>query len=127
MRMKATLLDGSYHPVDSSEMAFKTAASMAFKDCMKIAEPYLLEPIQSLKVLVPDDKQGDIMSVLSKRRGSVLGMNSMGDGMTELIAEAPEAEMLDFALVLRQITQGLGEFSAEFARYEMLAAGAAVK
>ncbi len=127
VRMKATLLDGSYHPVDSSEMAFKTAASMAFKDCMKIAEPYLLEPIQSLKVLVPDDKQGDIMSVLSKRRGSVLGMNSMGDGMTELIAEAPEAEMLDFALVLRQITQGLGEFSAEFARYEMLAAGAAVK
>ncbi len=87
----------------------------------------MLEPIQSLKVLVPDDKQGDIMSVLSKRRGSVLGMNSMGDGMTELIAEAPEAEMLDFALVLRQITQGLGEFSAEFARYEMLAAGAAVK
>lgn len=127
VRMKATLLDGSYHPVDSSEMAFKTAASMAFKDCMKIAEPYLLEPIQSLKVLVPDDKQGDIMSVLSKRRGSVLGMNSMGDGMTELIAEAPEAEMLDFALVLRQITQGLGEFSAEFARYEMLVAGAAVK
>lgn len=124
VRMKATLLDGSYHPVDSSEMAFKTAASMAFKDCMKIAEPYLLEPIQSLKVLVPDDKQGDVMSVLSKRRGSVLGMNSMGDGMTELIAEAPEAEMLDFALVLRQITQGLGEFSAEFARYEMAAAAA---
>ncbi|MBD5128386.1 MAG: elongation factor G [Ruminococcaceae bacterium] len=122
VRLKATLLDGSYHPVDSSEMAFKTAASMAFKDCMKIAEPYLLEPIQSLKVLVPDDKQGDVMSVLSKRRGSVLGMNSMGDGMTELIAEAPEAEMLDFALVLRQITQGLGEFSAEFARYEMAAA-----
>ncbi len=124
VRLKATLLDGSYHPVDSSEMAFKTAASMAFKDCMKIAEPYLLEPIQSLKVLVPDDKQGDVMSVLSKRRGSVLGMNSMGDGMTELIAEAPEAEMLDFALVLRQITQGLGEFSAEFARYEMAAAAA---
>ena len=127
VRLKATLLDGSYHPVDSSEMAFKTAASMAFKDCMKIAEPYLLEPIQSLRVLVPDDKQGDVMSVLSKRRGSVLGMNSMGDGMTELTAEAPEAEMLDFALVLRQITQGLGEFSAEFARYEMAAAGASAK
>lgn len=127
VRIKATLLDGSYHPVDSSEMAFKTAASMAFKDCMKIAEPYLLEPIQSLKVLVPDDKQGDVMSVLSKRRGSVLGMNSLGDGSTELTAEAPEAEMLDFALVLRQITQGLGEFSAEFARYEMLTPGAAVK
>ncbi len=127
VRLKATLIDGSYHPVDSSEMAFKTAASMAFKDCMKEAQPYLLEPLQSLTVLVPDDKQGDVMSVLSKRRGSVLGMNSLGDGMTELIAEAPESEIVDFALVLRQITQGLGEFTAEFARYEMLPAGAEVK
>lgn len=127
VRIKATLLDGSYHPVDSSELAFKTAASMAFKDCMKIAEPYLLEPLQNLKVLVPDDKQGDVMSVISKKRGSVLGMNSFGDGTTELSAEAPEAEMQDFALILRQITQGLGEFSAEFSRYEMLPAGAQVK
>ncbi len=118
VRLKATLLDGSYHPVDSSEMAFKTAASMAFKDCMKIAEPYLLEPLYTFTILVPDDKQGDVMSVLSKRRGSVLGMSSMGDGTTELTAEAPEAEMQDFALVLRQITQGLGEFTSEFARYE---------
>ena len=94
---------------------------------MKIAEPYLLEPIQSLSVLVPDDKQGDVMSMLSKKRGSVLGMNSMGDGMTELIAEAPESEMQDFALSLRQITQGLGEFSAEFARYEMLPSGTEIK
>lgn len=127
VRLKATLLDGSYHPVDSSEMAFKTAASMAFKDCMKEAQPYLLEPLHNLKILVPDDKQGDVMSVLSKRRGSVLGMNSVGGGMTELTAEAPEAEMQDFALVLRQITQGLGEFISEFARYEMLPAGTAVK
>ncbi len=127
VRLKATLIDGSYHPVDSSEMAFKTAASMAFKDCMKEAQPYLLEPLNSLTILVPDDKQGDIMSVLSKRRGSVLGMNSVGDGMTELLAEAPEAEMVDFALVLRQITQGLGEFTSEFARYEMLPAGAEIK
>ena len=100
---------------------------MAFRDCMKQAEPYLLEPLQSFKILVPDDKQGDVMSMLSKRRGSVLGMNSVGGGMTELAAEAPEAEMQDFALVLRQITQGLGEFTAEFARYEMLPAGAEVK
>ncbi len=127
VRLKATLIDGSYHPVDSSEMAFKTAASMAFKDCMKEAQPYLLEPLQSLTILVPDDKQGDVMSVLSKRRGSVLGMNALGDGMTELIAEAPEAEMVDFAMVLRQITQGLGEFIAEFARYEMLPAGTEIK
>ena len=127
VRVKATLIDGSYHPVDSSEMSFKTASSMAFRDCMKQAEPYLLEPLQSFKILVPDDKQGDVMSMLSKRRGSVLGMNSVGGGMTELAAEAPEAEMQDFALVLRQITQGLGEFTAEFARYEMLPAGAEVK
>ena len=121
VRLKATLLDGSYHPVDSSELAFKTAASMAFHSCMEQAKPYLLEPVDSYKILVPDDKQGDVMSVLSKRRGSVLGMNSVGDGMTELTAEAPEAEMQDFALVLRQITQGLGEFTAEFARYDMAA------
>lgn len=127
VRLKATLIDGSYHPVDSSEMAFKTAASMAFKDCMKEAQPYLLEPVQSLKILLPDDKQGDVMSVLSKRRGSVLGMNSVGEGMTELTAEAPEAELSDFALVLRQITQGLGEFTAEFARYDMLPPGTDIK
>ena len=127
VRLKATLIDGSYHPVDSSEMAFKTAASMAFKDCMKEAQPYLLEPVKSLTILVPDDKQGDVMSVLSKRRGSVLGMNSVGGGMTELLAEAPEAEIVDFALVLRQITQGLGEFTSEFARYDMLPAGTEIK
>ncbi len=127
VRLKATLVDGSYHPVDSSEMAFKTAASMAFKDCMKEAQPYLLEPVKSLTILVPDDKQGDVMSVLSKRRGSVLGMNSVGGGMTELLAEAPESEIVDFALVLRQITQGLGEFTAEFARYDMLPAGTEIK
>lgn len=127
VRLKATLIDGSYHPVDSSEMAFKTAASMAFKDCMKEAQPYLLEPVDSLKILLPDDKQGDVMSVLSKRRGSVLGMNSVGNGMTELLAEAPEAELGDFALTLRQITQGLGEFTSEFARYDMLPPGTEVK
>lgn len=123
VRFKATLIDGSYHPVDSSEMAFKTAASMAFRDCLKEAAPFILEPVDSLKILVPDDKQGDVMSVLSKRRGSVLGMNSVGGGMTELYADAPAAEMQDFALVLRQITQGLGEFTSAHARYEMLPAG----
>ena len=125
--LKAVLVDGSYHPVDSNEMAFKTAASMAFKDCMKEAQPYLLEPVDSLKILLPDDKQGDVMSVLSKRRGSVLGMNSVGGGMTELLAEAPEAELGDFALTLRQITQGLGEFTSEFARYDMLPPGTEIK
>lgn len=118
VRFKATLIDGSYHPVDSSEMAFKTAASMAFRDCLKEAAPFVLEPIDTLKILVPDDKQGDVMSILSKRRGSVLGMNSVGGGMTELYADAPAAEMQDFALVLRQITQGLGEFTSAHARYD---------
>ena len=127
VRLKATLIDGSYHPVDSSEMAFKTAASMAFKDCMKEAQPYLLEPVDSLKIILPEDKQGDVMSVLSKRRGSVLGMNSIGNGVSELLAEAPEAELGDFALTLRQITQGLGEFTAEFARYDMLPPGTEIK
>lgn len=117
VRIKATLLDGSYHPVDSSEMAFKTAASMAFKDCMAQALPYLLEPLDNYTIFVPDDKQGDVMSVISKRRGSVLGMTSVGGGITELNVEAPEAEMQDFALVLRQITQGMGEFTSEFSRY----------
>ena len=127
VRLKATLIDGSYHPVDSSELAFKTAASMAFKSCMEQAEPYLLEPLSSYKILVPDDKQGDVISVLSKRRGSVMGMNSIGEGMSEINAEAPDAEMMDFALVLRQITQGLGEFTSEFSRYEMLPAGTEIK
>ena len=127
VRVKATLIDGSYHPVDSSEMSFKTAASMAFRDCMKEADPYLIEPVDTFTITLPDDKQGDVMSVISKRRGSVLGMNGGENGMSELVCEAPEAEMQDFALVLRQITQGLGEFTSEFARYEALPAGAAVK
>ena len=108
-------------------MSFKTAASMAFRDCLAQAEPYLIEPVNTYTILVPDDKQGDVMSVISKRRGSVLGMNSTGSGMSELTAEAPVAEMQDFALALRQITQGLGEFTSEFARYDALPAGAAVK
>lgn len=116
--VKATLIDGSYHPVDSSEMSFKTAASMAFRDCLAQAEPYLIEPVDTYTIVVPDDKQGDVISAITKRRGSVLGMNGAGNGMSELSAEAPEAEMQDFALALRQITQGLGEFSAEFSRYE---------
>ena len=100
---------------------------MAFKDCMKEAQPYLLEPVDGLKILLPDDKQGDVMRVLSTRRGSVLGMNSVGGGMTELHAEAPEAELGDFALTLRQITQGLGEFTSEFARYDLLRPGSEIR
>ena len=119
--LKAILVDGSYHPVDSSEMAFKTAASIAYREGMPQAEPTLLEPIGSLSVLVPDENTGDIMGDLNKRRGRVLGMNpSDAKGYTEVIAEVPEAEMQDFALALRQMTQGRGEFTFEHIRYEQL-------
>ena len=120
--LKAILVDGSYHPVDSSEMAFKTAASMAFKEGLKQADPVLLEPIGSLSVIVSDDKTGDVMGELNKRRGRMLGMNPAGDGMTEILADVPVREMHDFATYLRQVTRGLGEFTFEFVRYEQLPA-----
>lgn len=121
--LKAILVDGSYHPVDSSEMAFKMAASIAYKDGMRQAEPVLLEPIGSLSVFVPDDNTGDMMGELNKRRGRVLGMNpAEKKGMTEIVAEVPMAEMADFTLLLRQMTQGQGVFTFEKARYEPLPA-----
>ncbi len=118
--LKATLVDGSYHPVDSSEMAFKTAASLAYKTGLPQASPIILEPIGSLKVQVPDDTTGDMMGELNKRRGRVLGMNSIGDGMTEIEAETPMSEMQDFATLVRQMTQGSGSFTLEFLRYDPL-------
>lgn len=119
--IKAILVDGSYHPVDSSEMAFKMAASIAFKEGLRQAEPVLLEPIGALNVFVPDDNTGDIMGELNKRRGRVLGMNPAEKrGMTEVIAEVPMAEMQDFALLLRQVTQGRGDFAFKKVRYEQL-------
>ncbi|MGN1404152.1 MAG: elongation factor G [Ruminococcus sp.] len=121
--VKAILVDGSYHPVDSSEMAFKTAASIAYKEGMKQAEPTLLEPIGSLEVSIPDDNTGDIMGDLNKRRGRVLGMNpSEEEGMTVILAEVPMREMADFAMQLRQMTQGEGTFTLEPVRYEQLPA-----
>lgn len=118
--LKARLVDGSYHPVDSSEMAFKMAASIAYREGIPQASPVLLEPIDTLKVLVPDANTGDMMGELNKRRGRVLGMNPEEDNMTMIEAEVPEAEMQDFAMLLRQMTQGAGSFSMEFARYEQL-------
>ena len=121
--VKAILVDGSYHPVDSSEMSFKTAASLAYKEGMKQAEPTLLEPVGLMSVTVPDECTGDIMGDLNKRRGRVLGMNSVEDqGMTFISAEVPLREMADYALQLRQMTQGEGTFSMAFARYEQLPA-----
>lgn len=115
--LKATLYDGSYHPVDSSEMAFKTAASLAFKAAMPKANVAILEPVGTLTVTLPNDNLGDIMGDVTKRRGRVLGTNPIEDGQ-ELVAEVPMAEMGDFSTVLRSITAGRGSYSLEFARYE---------
>lgn len=118
--LKATLLDGSYHPVDSSEMAFIMAAKIAYKAAMPEAGPVILEPIHTLRVHVPNDNTGDIMGDVTKRRGRVLGMEPDEDGLQTIIAEAPLAEISDFTTFLRQTTQGRGWFTTEFTRYEIL-------
>lgn len=116
--IKATLYDGSYHPVDSSEMSFKTAASLAYKNGIPNASPVLLEPIYSLKVKVPDANMGDVMGEVNKRRGRVLGMNPAEKGVQIVEAEVPMAEMSDFSTFIKQATQGRGSYELEFARYE---------
>ena len=116
--VKAVLYDGSYHPVDSSEMAFKTAAVQAFKKGFMDASPVLLEPIASVKVIVPDKYTGDVMGNLTKRRGRVLGMNPIEGGKQEVIADVPMSEMFGYNTDLRSMTGGSGDFSYEFARYE---------
>lgn len=116
--LKATLTDGSYHPVDSSEMAFKTAAIQAFKDGFMQAMPILLEPIVTLSVVVPDEYTGDVMGDLNKRRGRVSGMNTLYDGRTEILDDIPQASLLGYSTDLRSMTGGIGEFSYEFSHYE---------
>ena len=116
--VKAVLYDGSYHPVDSSEMAFKTAASQAFKKGFMEASPVLLEPIASLKVTVPDKFTGDVMGDLNKRRGRVLGMNPDHKGNTIVEADIPMSELYGYSTQLRSMTGGSGSYSYEFARYE---------
>ena len=116
--VKAVLYDGSYHPVDSSEMAFKTATTMAFKKGFMEASPVLLEPIVSMKVTVPNDYTGDVMGDLNKRRGRVLGMSPVGSGKTVVEAEVPELEIYGYATALRSMTGGSGDFEYDFARYE---------
>ena len=126
--LKATLYFGSYHPVDSSEMAFKTAAAIAFKNGIPQAQPTILEPIGTLKAYMPDDNLGDIMGDITKRRGRVLGMGPSNEPrMQELVAEVPLAEMGDFATVLRSVTAGRGFFALEFSRYEDAPANIAAK
>ena len=115
--LKATLYDGSYHPVDSNEMSFKMAAKIAFRK-LDTASPVLLEPIMSVTVCVPDDYMGDIIGDLNKRRGRIMGMDAAGKGQQQILAEVPEAEIFKYATDLRSMTQGRGTFKAEFIRYE---------
>jgi elongation factor G len=118
VRLKATLVDGKYHPVDSKEVAFVSAAKLAFQDGVKRAKPVLLEPVVTVNVYVPDRYMGDVIGDMNKRRGRILGMNPIGGGIQEIVAEAPMAEMTRYAIDLRAITQARGSFHTEFARYE---------
>lgn len=121
--IKATLLDGSYHPVDSSEMAFKIAASIASKEALKLADPVILEPIGQLEVIIPEVNTGDIIGELNKRRGRILSMDSCSKkGFSKIEADIPEREMFDFSTSLKSLTQGAGSFSYKHKRYEQLPA-----
>ena len=125
--LKAVLYDGSYHPVDSNEMAFKLAAILAFKEAMPNAAPTLLEPVGALAVTVPEAYVGDVMGDLSKRRGRPMGMNPDADGNTVVEAEVPMAEMASYAIDLRAMTQARGSFTLEFVRYEEVPKAAQAK
>jgi elongation factor G len=117
--LKATLVDGSYHDVDSSEMSFKLAAAIAFKEGLKNANPTILEPIYTLKVTVPDSMMGDIIGDINKRRGQIMGMvPSKESGIQEVSAEVPLSEMSSYAIDLRSMSRGRGSFEMEFARYQ---------
>ena len=118
VNLKAVLYDGSYHPVDSSEIAFKTAAQLAFKAALPEANPCLLEPVGELKVTVPDSYMGDVIGDLNKRRGRVMGMDPTGDGDQIITAEVPMGEMGSYAIDLRAMTQSRGSFTFHFVRYE---------
>ena len=127
VNIKAVLYDGSYHDVDSNEMAFKIAASLAFKKGIAEAKPCLLEPVMRLEIIVPDDYVGDVMGYMNKRIGKILGMEPLAEGGQNLMAEAPQAELFDYAIVLRSMTQARGNFSMHFERYEEVPAQIAQK
>lgn len=125
--IKAVLYDGSYHDVDSNEVSFKIAASLAFKKGIVAANPCLLEPIMKLEITVPEKYTGDVMGDMNKRRGRILGMEPTDNGKTKLLAEAPQSELFDYAIVLRAMTQARGTFTVEFSKYEELPAHLAEK
>lgn len=124
--LRATLYDGSYHAVDSSEMAFKTAARIAYKKGTMEAGPVLLEPIYHVEVLIPDEYMGDIIGDMNRRRGRIMGMNQV-DGMQQVVAEVPQAEMFKYATDLRSMTQARGSFTMQFERYEEIPGNIAQK
>ena len=127
VNIKAVLYDGSYHDVDSNEMAFKIAASLAFKKGIAEAKPCLLEPVMKLEIVVPDEYMGDVMGDMNKRRGKILGMEPLAGGGQKLMAEAPQVELFDYAIILRSMTQARGSFEMEFERYEEVPAQMAQK
>ena len=127
VNLKATLVDGSYHDVDSSEMAFKIAARLAYKKGLPMAAPVLLEPISRVEVYIPDSYMGDIIGDLNKRRGRILGMNPHEGGLQQVVADVPSAEMFKYANDLRSMTQGRGSFRQYFDRYEEAPANVAQK
>ncbi|PKM85446.1 MAG: elongation factor G [Firmicutes bacterium HGW-Firmicutes-11] len=127
VNVKAVLYDGSYHDVDSNEMAFKIAATLAFKKGIAEAKPILLEPVMHVKILVPDEYMGDVMGDMNKRRGKILGMEPQTGGGQLVVAEAPQAEMFKYAITLRSMTQARGSFTMAFERYEEVPAHLAEK
>ncbi|MBP6492098.1 MAG: elongation factor G, partial [Clostridia bacterium] len=127
VNVKAVFYDGSYHDVDSNEMAFKIAASLAFKKGIVEAKPILLEPVMHIEIRVPDEYMGDIMGDMNKRRGKILGMEPQAGGGQKVLAEAPQAEMFKYAITLRSMTQARGSFTMNFARYDEVPAHLAEK
>jgi elongation factor G len=127
MFLKCTLYDGSYHPVDSNDNAFRMAATIAYKAAMPEANPVLMEPVGELKVTVPDSYMGDVMGDLNKRRGRVMGMDPAEDGNQVITAEVPMSEMTSYAIELRAMTQSRGTFTFHFVRYEDCPAAAQAK
>ena len=129
VQLKADLYDGSYHAVDSDEVSFRTAASIAYKKCLELAAPVILEPVGDLDVCVPSDLVGDVMGDLNKRRGAVMGMDPAEGkkGYTIVHATAPKSELADYPIVLRAMTQGRGSFEFAVTGYDVVPGNIAAK
>jgi len=125
--VKVTCFDGKHHPVDSSEMAFKTAASLGFKEALAKAGPILLEPVSEVVVTVPEAYQGDVMGDLNAKRGRIQGSAAVADGMVEIVAQVPTSEILRYAIDLRSLTGGRGRFRATHSHHDVVPAHLAEK